>query len=216
MKTRSSASTRAVFPPIPSAACRSPRRVRRRRLIAALGAIALALSFLAPAWAKDGDLDPNFNPGVGAAHSPILAAQYYYQSGKSLLNGNFTHVGGVANSGIVRLHSDGRVDTSFASPVTPGGYVYSTYIFDPSSDTSQILISGPISISADAGTYYGLARLNHNGTVDTSFPKVLTGGERLPRQYLLPAALNARRHRGCQLSHAFGPRGVCPWSRVLQ
>jgi Domain of unknown function (DUF5122) beta-propeller len=178
MKTRSPASTRSVFPLIASAACRlSPRRAHCRRLLGILGVIALALLFLAPAWAKDGDLDPNFNSGVGAAHSPILPAQYYYQSGKSLINGNFTHVGNVANSGIVRLNSDGSLDTSFTSPVTPGGYVYSTYIFDLGSPTSQILIAGPISISSDAGAYYGLALLNHDGTVDTSFPKVLNAGE---------------------------------------
>ncbi len=178
MKTRFSALTCSVFPPMAFAASPfSPRRTRWRRLLSILGAIAFALVFLAPAWAKDGDLDLNVNPGVGAAHSPLLTAPNYYQSGKSLISGNFTHVGGVANSGIVRLHSDGSLDTSFTSPVTLGGYVYSTYIFDLNSDTSQILISGPISISSDAGPYYGLARLNHDGTVDTSFPKVLTAGE---------------------------------------
>ena len=80
-----------------------------RRAALGLAVFALALVLLGPAWAADGDLDPNFNPGVGANTVPILWSQSFYNdlSGKTMVAGSFTAVGGVANRGIARLMPDG-------------------------------------------------------------------------------------------------------------
>jgi len=107
----------------------------------------LALVLLGSAWAADGDLDPNFNPGVGAHSVPILWGKLLLgwqqqDNGKRLLHGG----GGVANRAIARLNNNGSTDTSFTSPVTTG-WVNNCYLLNPTLATSQMLIAGPFTIS---------------------------------------------------------------------
>jgi hypothetical protein len=48
-----------------------------RRVAIGLVVFSLALVLLGPAWAADGDLDPNFNPGVGVNYVPALWGQVF-------------------------------------------------------------------------------------------------------------------------------------------
>jgi len=142
-----------------------------RRMMLVLGVLSLALMTLAPAWAGDGGLDPSFNPGAGVHNIPVLWAQVHYNDGlgKSMITGSFTAVGSHPTRGVARLLTDGSPDTSFTSPVI-SGWVNSCFLLNPADANSQMLIAGPFEVPSSGGAYYGLARLNANGTVDTSFP----------------------------------------------
>ena len=52
-----------------------------RRVAIGLAVFSLALVLLGPAWAADGALDPNFNPGVGANFVPVLWAKSITMTG---------------------------------------------------------------------------------------------------------------------------------------
>jgi uncharacterized delta-60 repeat protein len=95
----------------------------------------------------------------------------YYNDGlgKTLIAGSFTEVGEFATRAIARLNANGSPDESFTSPVI-SGWVNNCSLLNPADGNSQILIAGPFEIPSTSGPYYGLARLNANGTVDTDFP----------------------------------------------
>ena len=139
--------------------------------------LSLSLVLLGPAWAGDGALDLSFNPGAGAHRLPMLWDQKYYQdtTSRTIVAGSFTSVGAVANGGIARLYANGNPDISFTSPVI-NGWVNGCYLLNPSDPESKILIAGNFTISTPEGDYYGLARLNANGTVDTGFARTFTSG----------------------------------------
>ncbi len=145
-------------------------RPLRRSLAIALWVCLLTAAFLSPALAGDGALDPSFDPGVGANHVPIVFSQILYNdfSGKSMITGSFTEVGGHPTRGLARLNADVTTDTSFTSPLI-SGWVNSCYLLSPGDPNSQMLIAGPFEVPSNSGAYYGLARLNADGTVDSSF-----------------------------------------------
>lgn len=150
-----------------------------RRIAHGLAVFSLALVLLGPAWAGSGDLDPSFNPGIGVTRLPMLWGPGYYTDGsnKMLLSGFFTKAGGGDNSGIARLDADGVVDSSFTSPLSPGGQVNSFFLLTPAIADSKILIVGSFSITSGGKTYNNVARLNANGSVDTDFTNSIIAGE---------------------------------------
>jgi hypothetical protein len=159
-----------------------------RRVALGLAIFSLALVLLGPAWAGDGDLDPNFNPGAGVHAVPMLWGQFNYTvpdvSNKMMITGSFTEMGEYTRSGIARLNADGNVDESFNAAVTsygPGsGYVNGCILLTPNSPSSKMLICGDFVIpSTDPlkEPYYGLALLDQYGKVDDSFPHIFTTGD---------------------------------------
>ncbi|MCU0334465.1 MAG: delta-60 repeat domain-containing protein, partial [Chitinophagaceae bacterium] len=111
---------------------------------------------------KDGDLDSIFNMNAGANGDVISIA--LQPDGKMLIGGGFTRYNGVARFGIGRLHADGRIDTSFDPGTGVNGTVTSV-VLQPD---GKVLIGG--NFSSYNGTYRNcLARLNSDGSLDTSF-----------------------------------------------
>jgi uncharacterized delta-60 repeat protein len=111
----------------------------------------------------DGSLDAAFNPGTGfnqAARSLAIQAD-----GKIIVVGNFSHFNGTLTEYIARLNSDGTLDTSFDPPGTGiSGYTYSTAI----QADGKIIVGGEF-IDFNGTTRNGIARLNSDGTLDTTF-----------------------------------------------
>ena len=148
-----------------------------------LAVFALALVLLGPAWAGGGALDPSFNPGVGVKSIPFLWGRTNYNdySGKMLIAGNFKQMGGYDRRGIARVNADGSLDTSFNAAIEPGvsgtGYVNNWVLLNPGDPNSQIIICGDFTIPSSSGTYYGLARLNGDGTVDPTFAHTFTSSD---------------------------------------
>ena len=85
-------------------------------------------------------------------------------NGKILVGGNFTTYNGIARTSIARLNSDGTLDTSF-NPVIEYERVVTTIALQ---SNGKILIGGNF-ISINGIARNSIARLNSDGTLDTSF-----------------------------------------------
>lgn len=116
-----------------------------------------------------GGLDAAFRPGIemaeaGAVEIQALAVQ---RDGRVLLGGTFSLVNGVPKERLARLTVDGRLDASF---ITTLG------VDDANSSVSaiEVLNDGKIYIGGNFRTVNGisrngLARLNEDGSLDSSF-----------------------------------------------
>ena len=119
---------------------------------------------------SDGSLDSSFQlaSADGATFSPILRDA----QDNVLFCGNFTSVDGVSRRGIARLFPDGALDASF----NPSGFSSSRWsyvrgvVLQPG---GKIVIAGRIWLpSSPSDTQAVLARLNPDGTLDTTFTPV--------------------------------------------
>jgi uncharacterized delta-60 repeat protein len=119
----------------------------------------------------DGSLDTSFNPGSGADGSVFALAETFVSSNRFLfVGGAFNTFNGVASAGVVRLNDDGTVDTSFN--LTAGGANGSVFAVAPypvgTPLAGKVLIGGSFTtVNGLART--NLARLNADGSVDTTF-----------------------------------------------
>ncbi len=68
----------------------------------------------------DGSVDTNFNSGLGSGPDSTVSAIAIQPDGRILVGGNFTHVNGTAVNYIVRLNTDGSVDTNFVAGIGTG------------------------------------------------------------------------------------------------
>lgn len=110
-----------------------------------------------------GALDPTFAADGGATGSPVydLARQ---PDGRILVAGNFTAFNGTTRGRIVRLLTDGSVDATFDSSVGANGTVYAVLV----QPDGKIVIGGGFTTYNGVAREY-LARLNADGSLDTSF-----------------------------------------------
>lgn len=114
----------------------------------------------------DGSIDPSFTPAtVGGSDSfPDVRQILVQPDSKVLVAGFFPAFGGdAARNGIVRLLSDGTVDSTFATP-TIFGFVYCAAL----QTDGKIVIGGTFS-GVNGAANPGIARLNANGSFDSSF-----------------------------------------------
>lgn len=132
-----------------------------------LAATAIVL-FATRAFAQQpASLDLSFDPGQGASNFDIHAV-VLQPAGEVLIGGEFTQYDGTARSGIARLHSDGSLDDSF----DPGTGVNNGT--NPHVRCIALQNDGKVLIGGDMSSYNGtprngVARLNDDGTLDTSF-----------------------------------------------
>jgi uncharacterized delta-60 repeat protein len=114
---------------------------------------------------SDGPLDPGFNPGSSInAGVNSLAIQV---DGKVIIGGNFTMVGGAQRNRVARLNANGTLDASFdpGGPVEPfNGWVAAVAV----QPDGKVLVGGDFSLFNGIGRNR-LARLNTDGSLDTSF-----------------------------------------------
>ncbi|MBV9927272.1 MAG: hypothetical protein JOZ96_19800 [Acidobacteria bacterium] len=127
----------------------------------------------------DGTLDNSFNAGTAAVDVFTIALQ---PDGKILLGGLVSHNGG-QRTGITRLNPDGSYDTTFTPGTGTGGSAISAVALQPD---GKILICGNF-ISYNGTGVFALARLNADGTLDTSFnANVGQSGSRVDRLVVQP------------------------------
>src|ERR1041385_7613978 len=113
----------------------------------------------------DGSLDNGFNPGTGA--NDRVAAVVMQTNGKILVGGWFTRVNGTNRNYIARLNVDGSLDTGFnAAPIANGALASVDLVAVQTN--GQVLIAGQFS-SVNGTNRSGIARLNANGSLDTTF-----------------------------------------------
>jgi uncharacterized delta-60 repeat protein len=128
-----------------------------------------------------GVVDSTFTPGTGANNS--VRVIQYTSTDRILIGGNFNSFNGSTRNGIARLGVNGVLDPTFNSTTTlQSGAQVDDIVFQP--DGKVIALGGFTASSGD----FNLARLNSNGTLDTSFRT----GEGVP-QYdeILSGALQA-------------------------
>jgi uncharacterized delta-60 repeat protein len=130
----------------------------QRHLPSSVGAAAPAAS--APAA---GELDSSFNPTFN--FSPRIDNSLVVQpDGKVIVAGTFTVVNGASYKNIVRLNENGSVDAAFNPGSGPSSSIYAVAL----QPDGKILIGG-LFTSFNGVAANRIARLNQNGTLDSSF-----------------------------------------------
>jgi len=113
---------------------------------------------------NDGSIDNTFNIGTGANSS--IYASGGQSTNKVIIAGDFTSFNGNTANGFARLNSDGSFDTGFNTNLGTGinGAVKAIVI----KYNDKIQIAGDFT-SVNGVSRNGIALLNSNGTLDTSF-----------------------------------------------
>jgi uncharacterized delta-60 repeat protein len=123
----------------------------------------------------DGTLDTSFDTGTGT-QTPfgpgVINAIAIQNDGKIIIGGDISYYNGIAKKTIVRLNSDGTLDNTFNQITTnnngvTGGEVKNIYI----QTDGKIIIVG-----SSFFPYRGIARLNVDGSFDTSFMANVANG----------------------------------------
>lgn len=109
----------------------------------------------------DGSLDETFNTGGGA--DGAVRAVTVQPDGKILVGGDFINFGGQVRNRIVRLNSDGSLDTAFDPTGGASDLVYSIAL----QPDGKILVGGDFTTLVQARKR--IARLNVDGSLDTLF-----------------------------------------------
>ncbi|HQQ75199.1 MAG TPA: delta-60 repeat domain-containing protein, partial [Pseudomonadales bacterium] len=108
---------------------------------------------------SDGSLDTGFSPS-----SPNIYSLAVQSNGRILIGGAFSAVNGVARYNIARLNSNGSLDTGFSSGYGANAQVNALAI----QPDNKIVLVGSFS-SINSVPRRGIARLNVDGSLDTSF-----------------------------------------------
>ena len=113
---------------------------------------------------SNGTRDTTFNIGTGFGNNSVtsLAIQ---TDGKIIAGGSFTSYSGSSTNRIIRLNTNGTIDATFNVGTGFNGEV-SNITLDP--ETQKILIGGGFT-TYSGSTVNRIARLNTNGTRDTTF-----------------------------------------------
>jgi uncharacterized delta-60 repeat protein len=114
----------------------------------------------------DGSVDNSFVIGTGFNLTSTVFTIQLQSDGKILVGGRFSSYSGVTSRGIIRLNTDGSVDTSF---VIGTGFNSSSQI-----NTIELQSDGKILVGGQFTTYSGVSinniiRLNTDGSIDNSF-----------------------------------------------
>jgi len=112
----------------------------------------------------DGSLDTSFNPvvtGTVSGAQSRVDAFAVQPDGKVLFVGNFAQVNGTARPGIVRVHADGTLDTTFSVGTGPNSGVQAILL----QPDGKIVVGGSFTTWASLPRR-GIARLNQAGVPD--------------------------------------------------
>jgi uncharacterized delta-60 repeat protein len=114
----------------------------------------------------DGSLDSGFAIGSGA-DNPVYAIAQTFVGGaaKVLIGGSFATVGGTPINAIARLNSDGSLDSGFNPGLGANGTVYALVV----QGDGKIIIGGDFTAVNGNTNFNHIARLNVNGSVDSTF-----------------------------------------------
>ena len=116
----------------------------------------------------DGTLDTSYSLTLTGSLS--LGRILPSPGGKLLLVGAFTSIGGINTTNIARLHPDGTPDTGFVSAtVLPGLQADTRALVRPIVQADGKIVIGGTFTNVGGLSRNGVARLNADGSLDTSF-----------------------------------------------
>lgn len=175
------------------------RRPKLRPILATWAILLLSISALSRA-ATPGTVDTSFNP-AGSSGGRVLTG---LSGGKVLVSGSSLIVGAPVSTfrGIARFNNDGTVDTGFDGSAFSLGTVEGHAI---RSDGRVVVYGGFSKVSGHSTR--GVALLNDNGSVDTSFQVVAGWSETAHLVVPLPDGNCLVGYRGGQFVR-IGPTGV--------
>jgi uncharacterized delta-60 repeat protein len=122
---------------------------------------------------SNGTLDTTFSTNLGTAFNADVNSLAIQSNGQILVGGSFTTFNGTTRNRLVRLNSDGTLDTTFSTNMGTAfnGQVLSLAI----QSNGQILVGGGFT-TFNGTTRNRLVRLNSDGTLDTAFSSNLGDG----------------------------------------
>ena len=110
----------------------------------------------------DGSVDTTFNPGTGVKGQILSIA--LETNGQIVVAGDFSAVDGTNMNSVARLNANGSLDASFNPGVGPNGVINAVVV----DALGRVIIGGDFD-SVDGNNYGGVARLNVDGSLDTTF-----------------------------------------------
>ena len=131
-------------------------------------AICFVFSLVFNAFAA-GEVDPAFNAGVQSNASVANYSTAIQPDGKILVGGNFNVAVASARDAIVRLNADGTVDTTFDVDFGDSPLQIRTVNAIALQSDGKIVVGGDVRNNQFGQTLPFVARLNPNGSRDTSF-----------------------------------------------
>ncbi len=110
----------------------------------------------------DGSIENTFNPGTGA--NSFIYSISLQSDGRLIVGGIFSSFNGVTRNGVARLNSDGSLDSNFNIGTGVNGSIFYTSV----ALNDKIIIGGSF-FSFNSVSRNNFARLNSDGSLDTSF-----------------------------------------------
>ncbi|MES2812326.1 MAG: T9SS type A sorting domain-containing protein [Bacteroidota bacterium] len=114
----------------------------------------------------DGTIDPTFNTAFESAFGSAPSVIAIQTDGKILMGGGYMYYNGVAVGHIIRLNTDGTLDTTFN--IGLGFYYYDSIYQIKVQNDGKIVIGGNFT-RYNGSTEHNIMRLNPDGTKDTTF-----------------------------------------------
>jgi uncharacterized delta-60 repeat protein len=114
----------------------------------------------------DGSLDPTFVTGTGFSGDSYYVVRTIVPlvNGRILVGGNFYTYNNVSVPGLIRLHANGVLDPDFSLGTGLVGQAVLAILVQPN---GQLLVGGHLGLTGSPGRW-GIARLNDNGSLDTT------------------------------------------------
>ncbi len=116
---------------------------------------------------SNGSTDSGFNPNITSGFSgDVIYSLTVQGDNKVIIGGSFHAIDGVPRRGVVRLNTDGSLDSGFVTPIdeTTSPQVYALTV----KPDGKILIGGDYKFTGDTDAR-SIAQLNSDGSADASF-----------------------------------------------
>ncbi|MGB3013043.1 MAG: hypothetical protein WBB41_00350 [Candidatus Nanopelagicales bacterium] len=115
---------------------------------------------------SDGTLDTTFSTNLGGGFNGNVWSVAAQTDGKVVVGGSFTAVNGVTSNRIARLNADGTVDAAFSANLGTGP---DNDVLSVAVQTDGKIVLGGWFTAVNGTLSARIARLNTDGTVDSSF-----------------------------------------------
>jgi uncharacterized delta-60 repeat protein len=110
----------------------------------------------------NGAIDATFNSDGGGSFASAVALQ---PDGRIIVAGQLANFGGMQSRGLVRLNSNGTLDTALGLAADLQNNIFAVAL----QTDGKIVVGGNTFVGGTTPTQNNIARLNTNGTLDTSF-----------------------------------------------
>ena len=115
---------------------------------------------------SDGTVDTTFSTNLGTGFNNTVSTVAIQSDGKIIVGGDFTSLNSTSRNKLVRLNSNGTVDTTFYTNLGTG---FNDDVFDIAIQSDGKIIAAGNYFQLNGNTRNRLVRLNSDGTEDTTF-----------------------------------------------